>query len=127
MGRIDKKVRFEVFKRDKFTCQYCGGKAPDVFLEIDHIVPIILGGKGEMRNLITACQPCNVGKRDSLLKDESFIQKYQEACLKAEKENNILRRAMVEAGRKGGQSKSERKAAAARENGKKPKGKKVQS
>ena len=34
---IGKKMRFEVFKRDKFTCQYCGRKAPDVILEVDHI------------------------------------------------------------------------------------------
>ena len=26
---ISKKLRFEVFKRDSFTCQYCGSKAPD--------------------------------------------------------------------------------------------------
>jgi len=37
---ISKKLRFEVYKRDKFTCQYCGRKAPDVILEIDHINPV---------------------------------------------------------------------------------------
>lgn len=31
---IGKKTRFEVFKRDSFTCQYCGQKAPDVILMI---------------------------------------------------------------------------------------------
>lgn len=30
---ISKKLRFEVFKRDGFTCQYCGRMAPDVVLE----------------------------------------------------------------------------------------------
>jgi len=34
---ISKRDRFEVFKRDKFTCQYCGKAAPDVVLHIDHI------------------------------------------------------------------------------------------
>lgn len=34
---VGKKLRFEVFKRDKFTCQYCGAKAPDVVLHVDHI------------------------------------------------------------------------------------------
>ena len=29
---IPKKLRFEVFKRDSFTCQYCGRKAPDAFI-----------------------------------------------------------------------------------------------
>ena len=27
---VSKKLRFEVFKRDSFTCQYCGRKAPDI-------------------------------------------------------------------------------------------------
>ena len=33
---ISKKARFEVFKRDSFTCQYCGRTAPDVVLHLDH-------------------------------------------------------------------------------------------
>jgi 5-methylcytosine-specific restriction endonuclease McrA len=37
---ISKKIRFEVFKRDSFTCQYCGSKSPDVTLVIDHIMPV---------------------------------------------------------------------------------------
>lgn len=41
---ISKKIRFEVFKRDSFTCQYCGEKAPDVILHVDHIDPVAKGG-----------------------------------------------------------------------------------
>ena len=37
---ISKKLRFEVFKRDSFTCQYCGKSAPDVILHVDHILPV---------------------------------------------------------------------------------------
>ena len=51
---IPKTVRFEVFKRDKFTCQYCGQMAPDVILEIDHIKPVAEGGENDILNLITA-------------------------------------------------------------------------
>ena len=40
---LTKKTRFEVFKRDNFTCQYCGRMAPDVILEIDHISPVNCG------------------------------------------------------------------------------------
>jgi len=29
---ISKKIRFEVFKRDSFTCQYCGKSAPEIIL-----------------------------------------------------------------------------------------------
>ena len=40
---ISKALRFEVFKRDSFTCQYCGRSAPEVVLEVDHIVPVSKG------------------------------------------------------------------------------------
>ncbi len=59
--RASKKLRFEILKRDKFTCQYCGRKAPEVKLEVDHIVPRSKGGK-LMKNLKTACYDCNIGK-----------------------------------------------------------------
>lgn len=39
---LSNRTRFEVFKRDKFTCQYCGAKAPDVVLQCDHIVAVAL-------------------------------------------------------------------------------------
>jgi 5-methylcytosine-specific restriction endonuclease McrA len=47
----------EVFRRDLFTCQYCGRKAP--FLTIDHIIPRHRGGAHTWRNLVTACPACN--------------------------------------------------------------------
>ena len=59
---ISSKIRFEVFKRDSFTCQYCGRSAPNVVLEVDHITPVNGGGGNEMANLITACHDCNRGK-----------------------------------------------------------------
>lgn len=72
---LSKKIRFEVFKRDKFTCQYCGDKAPDVILEVDHILPVAAGGGNEMLNLITACRDCNRGKGKTTLSDESAAAK----------------------------------------------------
>ena len=57
-----KRKRFEIFKRDNFTCQYCGAQPPDVVLVCDHITPIALGGSNDLENLITACEPCNQGK-----------------------------------------------------------------
>jgi hypothetical protein len=55
-------VRFEIFKRDAFTCQYCGKKPPEALLEVDHIVPVAKGGGNEETNLITSCLECNRGK-----------------------------------------------------------------
>lgn len=59
---ISKKIRFEVFKRDKFTCRYCGTKAPDAVLHVDHVQPVCKGGEGDLSNLVTACFGCNMGK-----------------------------------------------------------------
>jgi hypothetical protein len=59
---LSKRLRFEVLKRDNFTCQYCGAKPPDTVLEIDHVHPRCEGGKDEMSNLKTACWNCNRGK-----------------------------------------------------------------
>jgi hypothetical protein len=55
-------VRFDVFKRDGFSCAYCGRKPPEVTLEVDHIIPIAGGGTDNTENLVTACVDCNRGK-----------------------------------------------------------------
>lgn len=72
---ISKKTRFEVFKRDSFTCQYCGSKAPEAILEIDHISPVSKGGANDILNLVTACWDCNSGKGGRELSDNSAIEK----------------------------------------------------
>lgn len=75
---IKKSVRFEVFKRDNFTCQYCGQSAPDVVLHLDHINPVAGGGGNEIINLVTSCQPCNLGKGARSLDDKSVVQKQRQ-------------------------------------------------
>lgn len=72
---LSKKIRFEVFKRDKFTCQYCGRQAPNVVLECDHIHPVADGGDDDLMNLITSCFDCNRGKSKTLISDDSAILK----------------------------------------------------
>lgn len=62
MGRIPKRLRFEVLKRDEFACGYCGAAAPGVVLEVDHINPVAFGGTNDPDNLIAACVACNQGK-----------------------------------------------------------------
>lgn len=64
---ISKGKRFEIFKRDKFTCQYCGSHPPEVVLHVDHIDPVANGGTNDTDNLITSCAACNLGKSDKLL------------------------------------------------------------
>lgn len=61
---ISKRLRFEIFKRDGFQCQYCGATPPGALLHCDHIEPVSRGGTNDTDNLITACQSCNLGKSD---------------------------------------------------------------
>lgn len=63
------KVRFKVLCRDKFTCQYCGRKAPEVTLEVDHKFPAAFGGPSVIDNYITACHDCNSGKGAMVVDD----------------------------------------------------------
>jgi hypothetical protein len=72
---ISKKLRFEVFKRDSFTCQYCGESAPTVVLHADHIHPVKEKGKTDLLNLITSCIDCNLGKGARLLTDDATVTK----------------------------------------------------
>ena len=57
-------TRFNVFLRDKFSCQYCGSKNE---LTFDHLLPRSKGGKTNWENVVTACSNCNVQKGGRLL------------------------------------------------------------
>ncbi|MGE0674894.1 MAG: HNH endonuclease, partial [Methylibium sp.] len=61
---VSVRTRFEVFKRDDFTCAYCGRRSPDVVLQVDHILAVANGGSDDSINLITSCWECNSGKSD---------------------------------------------------------------
>jgi hypothetical protein len=66
---ISKRLRFEIFKRDHFTCVYCGRTPPEVVLQIDHLEPVSAGGPDDPANLFTACSDCNLGKSDRRLEN----------------------------------------------------------
>ena len=65
--KIPKGLRFDVLMRDNYTCQYCGRSAPEIELEIDHVIPWSKVKKHELNNLVTACSDCNRGKSDKEL------------------------------------------------------------
>jgi 5-methylcytosine-specific restriction endonuclease McrA len=52
-----KLTRREIFRRDGYTCQYCGRRETD--LTIDHVLPRHLGGLHVWTNVVTACAGCN--------------------------------------------------------------------
>lgn len=72
---IPKALRFDVFKRDSFKCQYCGSAAPEFVLHIDHILPHAKGGTNDITNLITSCLACNLGKSDKVLDENTALAK----------------------------------------------------
>lgn len=82
---MKKKTRFEVFKRDLFTCQYCGNKPPSVILEVDHIIPKSKGGSDDIDNLVCSCFDCNRGKSNVEL---NLIPKTLSDKLNIEKEKS---------------------------------------
>lgn len=85
---LSKKTRFEVFKRDGFRCMYCGAHPPAVLLHVDHITPVASGGGNDIDNLVTACEPCNLGKgaRDLNAAPATLAEK---ARLVAEREEQL--------------------------------------
>ena len=52
-------TRFNLFLRDRFSCQYCGTQKD---LTFDHVIPRRLGGRTTWENVATACSPCNLHK-----------------------------------------------------------------
>jgi 5-methylcytosine-specific restriction endonuclease McrA len=60
-------TRKEVFRRDNYTCQYCGRQTKD--LTLDHVVPRRRGGGHTWENLVSACQVCNRRKGGKTLKE----------------------------------------------------------
>lgn len=52
-----KLTRREVFRRDNYTCQYCGKKTGE--LTIDHVIPRHMGGRHIWNNVVAACAACN--------------------------------------------------------------------
>lgn len=78
---ITKRVRFEVLRRDGHTCRYCGRRAPDVELAVDHVVPEALGGGSDPSNLTAACVECNQGKA-SISPDSPIVADVDEDALR---------------------------------------------
>ena len=63
-------TRFNVFLRDKFSCQYCGSSDE---LTFDHLLPRSRGGKTNWNNVVTACSNCNVQKGGRLLANSGML------------------------------------------------------
>ncbi len=62
-------TRQNIFKRDRFACQYCGTGHE---LTLDHVIPRSRMGKSSWSNLVTACKNCNSRKGDFLPEEVGF-------------------------------------------------------
>ena len=69
-GRGERSVVFSrknIFKRDRYTCQYCGKQPGPEELTIDHVIPRSRGGTSTWENCLLACVECNKRKADKTL------------------------------------------------------------
>ena len=62
-------TRFNVFLRDKFSCQYCRTRFPTQELTFDHVIPRSRGGLTEWTNVVAACSACNLRKGNKLVRE----------------------------------------------------------
>lgn len=54
--------RLHIYIRDRNTCQYCGHRYNRSDLNLDHVVPVSLGGKTDWENIVCSCVDCNIKK-----------------------------------------------------------------
>jgi 5-methylcytosine-specific restriction endonuclease McrA len=55
--RARKMTRYEIFNRDRYTCQYCGEESRH--LTLDHVMPRFRGGQHTWENVVSSCAACN--------------------------------------------------------------------
>ena len=65
--QVDEWIRWKTWRRDKFTCVYCG--ETEKALTIDHVLAQELGGETLVENLVTSCRWCNKQKANKTIKD----------------------------------------------------------
>ena len=68
---VVKLCKAEVFRRDNYTCQYCGKRTNN--LTIDHVIPRSLGGEHAWENLVAACPSCNHKKGGRTAKQAHMV------------------------------------------------------
>lgn len=62
-------------KRSKGICYYCGRKFPPKELTMDHLIPIVRGGRSTKGNVVPACKECNAKKKYRLLMEsEEYVR-----------------------------------------------------
>lgn len=61
--------RRNLYRRDGFTCQYCGSQPGTELLSIDHVIPRSRGGRSTWENCVLSCLDCNKRKANRTLEE----------------------------------------------------------
>ena len=74
--RNSSRVRFSrqhVFLRDDYHCQYCRKNFNTKELTMDHVIPVVSGGKTTWSNIVTCCVDCNQRKGSKTLQEAGLV------------------------------------------------------
>lgn len=74
-GLPEKKLVFSranIFRRDHYTCQYCGSQPDKSELTIDHVTPKSKGGKTTWENCVASCLNCNKRKDNKSIQESGL-------------------------------------------------------
>ena len=70
-----RKTRWWQQKIGKGVCYYCQKKVNRADLTMDHIVPLVRGGRSTKDNLVAACKSCNTKKKTMLpMEWEEYVE-----------------------------------------------------
>lgn len=64
--------RANIYARDEYQCQYCYKKFAERELTLDHVWPVVRGGKKTWENIVAACMRCNQKKSDRSPEEAGF-------------------------------------------------------
>jgi diadenosine tetraphosphate (Ap4A) HIT family hydrolase/5-methylcytosine-specific restriction endonuclease McrA len=82
-GYVSGSIRYEVLKRAKTKCEWCGISNEERAIEVDHIIPRSKGGKDELYNFQALCYVCNTQKSN---KDDTNVRKIKDSYNDRDKE-----------------------------------------
>lgn len=80
--QIEQNTSWEVFRRDNYTCRYCGRN--DVPLTVDHLILWEEGGPSIPENLVACCRRCNKARGNMQYPDWLASEDYRRLSQKVE-------------------------------------------
>ena len=86
---IPKHIRQQVYEKCNGHCAYCGCELKYKDMQVDHMVPLRLGGADDVKNYMPACRSCNHYKRGNSL--EAFRKMIEKIPQKLQRDSYIFR------------------------------------